>query len=163
MKNTTAASFAALVVAAAIAGCAGGNYATAVSTPSPAPTPTVACTSPPGSSFQLLFPAPGPTVSGIVTNNQGVLVAVAPTALPTNWYGYVSSAAFGVALGDPPAFLTTVLPSPAPTPTATPLIPNATVEYFPFGIFATGNTWTVFLANSNCFPGIAIPGGTFQS
>jgi hypothetical protein len=162
MKNTIAGSFAALVVAAAIAGCSNGNLATSVSTPTPVPLPSTPCVAPAGKTFQVLFPPPSPLPSA-ASDNQGILVGVSPpTALPTNYYGYVSSVAFGTAAPVPPSFLSTTLPSPAPTPTNTPVSPNETVEYVPFGIFAPGTTWTVYLAQDGvCFPGFAI--GTFAS
>ena len=146
-RSSLAVPFAGLALAAIIAGCS-TNQATIGTAPTPAPTPTVACTTPPGESIALVFPQAGPTS---VPNTQGVVIAAAPNPLPTNWYAYVFTT--GNATG---GFLQTIAPAAVPTPNTTPAFANPTYQLSAFGIFAPGTTFTVFLANTACYPGLNI-------
>jgi hypothetical protein len=165
MRKTVALPFAALALASVIAaGCSGSGYnaVTANSTPTPIPVALPACTAPPGESIQQVFPQNGSTNAA---NLLGVVFAVAPNPLPTNWYFYATSA-FGTTGGTPTiGFLATPVPVPAstagstptplPVPSDTPLFANPIYETASVGTFANGMTkFTVFLANTNCFPGL---------
>jgi len=171
MRNSVLVGFLGTLAAAAIlAGCGGsGAYSAANSaTPTPAPTPSVACTPIAGEQVALVYPPPGPSPSAsFLPYSQGIIIAAAPNPLPTNYYVYATSS-----LVTPPASpipanggTMTAPPSPFPTPFTDPGYANETFQYSPNGIFATnpGATWTTYLANTNCFPGIAIPGGQFNS
>jgi hypothetical protein len=165
MRKTVALPFAALALAAVIAaGCSGSGYtaATSTSTPTPTPLPSATCTPPPGESIQQVFPQNGSTNAA---NLQGVVFAVSPNPLPTNWYFYATST-FGTTAGtNQIGFLATPVPAPGasagatatplPIPSDTPLFANPIYESASIGKFANGMTkFTIFLANTNCFPGI---------
>jgi hypothetical protein len=181
MRKTAALSFAALAVAAVVAGAGCSNYgatATPGGSPTPVALPTTACTPWPG--VQMVFPQSAPT--GLPPtinqpNTQGVVFAVAPTPLPTNFYFYVShpnpaggadlttlgTAQIGfLATPSPspipspgatgsPAATPTPLPTPSDTPTitGTPIFETATI-----GTFATSTVFNVYLANTSCAPGV---------
>lgn len=151
-RPSLAAPFAVLALAALIAGCS-TNKATIATAPTPIPTPTAACTTPPGESIILAFPQVGPTS---VPNGNGVVIAAAPNPLPTNWYTYVSSS-FGNASG---GFLQSIAPSAVPTPSTTPPFANPNYQLSAYGIFTPGTTFTVFLANTVCYPGLNLGGFT---
>jgi hypothetical protein len=179
MRKSASLSFAALAVAAVVAGAgcsASGTTATPGGTPTPMPLPTVTCTPPPGESIQMVFPKNGATGQA---NLQGVVFAVAPSPLPTNWYIYVThpNPNGGAALSTlgtaqigflaTPAPAPSAVPSPGSTasaaPTATPLptpsdavtIPGTPIfETASVGTFATSTTFTVYLADTTCSPGI---------
>ena len=165
MKPVNAAPLALLALAAVVAGCNASTTATSLTTPTPSPTPSVACTTPPGETVQLVFPPPSAPPSPVAVNSaspvplpnaQGILIAAAPSPLPTNWFAYVILNGQTIpAIG---GFLTTP-PSPLPSPTVKPNVANATIQYSAFGVFATGQTYSVYLANTNCQPGISL--GTF--
>jgi hypothetical protein len=177
MNKSLAASLAALGAAAVIAGC-GGTYSNSTTpgpTPTPIPTPSIACTAPPGFTVALAYPPPGPAPTaspayGIAA--PAVIIAVAPTPLPTNWYVYVvanslpSPAPTPGASATPFTFFGSVVtapPSPLPSLLKDPGLPNQTFQLSPNGGFANGGTFTTYLANTNCFPGVQIPGGSFSS
>jgi hypothetical protein len=168
MRKTVALPFAALALASVIAaGCSGNGYnaATATGTPTPIPTTLPACTPPPApEQVQMVFPQNGSTNAA---NTQGVVFAVSPSPLPTNWYFYATST-FGTTGGtNTIGFLATPSPAPTasgaptatplPTPSDTPLFANPIYETASLGKFASGTTkFTIFLANTNCFPGITM-------
>jgi hypothetical protein len=182
MRKTAALSFAALAVAAVVAGAGCSNYGATASpggSPTPVALPTTACTPWPG--VQMVFPQNGG--SG-VANTQGVVFAVAPTPLPTNFYFYVShpNPAGGADLSTlgtaQIGFLATPSPSPIPSPGATgspaatptplptpsdpPTIAGTPIyETATIGTFATSTVFTVYLANTNCSPGVKM--GTFTT
>lgn len=109
----------------------------------------------------LAFPAPFPAgmaSPAAQSGLQGVVVAVSPQPLPTNWYVYVSASPFPSPAAQ--GFLTTP-PNPLPTPLAVIPFPNPIYQYSPSSYFATGTQWTAYLANTSCFPGVNI--GTFQT
>lgn len=163
MKILNAVPFAALVLSAIIvSGCGGGGAYTAATnaTPTPIPSPSGGpCTPPPGTQFSMVFPQSGPTG---VPNNQGIVIAVAPAPLPTNWYVYVVSA--NNASPAPPisagGFLQAA-PSPLPTPNTLPAFANPSYQLSSNGLFATGTAFNAYLANTNCFPGISL--GSFNT
>ncbi|HEV8023132.1 MAG TPA: hypothetical protein VGP41_17790 [Candidatus Lustribacter sp.] len=149
-------------MAAVIAGCGASQNATAYnSLPTPVPTPTTPCTSPPGFQIQMVFPQNNATSQ---PNLQGVVFAVAPSPLPTNWFVYATSI-YGNTYGSSSiGFLATAAPSatPFPTPSDTPLFPPAVYESTSIGTFANANsTFTILLANSTCYPGVTE--GTFTT
>jgi hypothetical protein len=154
-------AFLSVVAIALAAGCANGNLATAGGAPSPAPTPTSSCPPSLVNNIQLVFPAPG---SLAAANLQGIVIA-APTALPTNYYFYavqngVSTYPESISGFSTPAPSTpSSSPSPLPTPSATPLYP--TLESGSIGIFATSTTFSIYIANSTCYPGDSI--GSFTT
>ena len=163
MKNSLLGFLGALGAAAVLAaGCGGsGAYsATNVATPTPVPTPSVACTMLPGEQVSLVYPpaSPVPTPSGSVYAG-GIVVAAAPVPLPTNWYVYaVSPLSTSPASGQ----TMTAPPSPLPTPFTDPGLANETIQYSPNGTFGSAvGTWNVFVANTSCFPGVQI--GSFSS
>jgi len=93
-------------------------------------------------------------------NLEGVVFAVAPSPLPTNWYVYATST-FGSTAGTSSiAFLATAAPSatPFPTPSDTPSFAPSLgppiYESASIGTFANNTAFTIYLANTNCFPGI---------
>ena len=166
MRKTVALPFVGLALASIIAaGCsgAGNNQAvTASGTPTPFPSPTASCTPPPGESIQQVFPQNG---SVTAANLQGVVFAVAPNPLPTNWYFYATSP-FGSTAGTPSiGFLATPVPvpgstagatpTPLPSPSDTPGFANPIYESASIGTFANNTKFQIFLANTNCFPGLA--------
>ena len=168
MRKTVALPFAVLALASVIAaGCSGSGYnaATATSTPTPVPSALPACTAPPAPEMvQQVFPQNGSTSAA---NLQGVVFAVAPNPLPTNWYFYATSA-FGTTAGTAQiGFLATPVPAPSasagatptplPNPSDTPLFANPIYESASIATFANNMTkFTIFLANTNCFPGITM-------
>jgi hypothetical protein len=157
MKNIIVVAFAAIALGAAIASCGNnGNVATATTTPTPVATPSTACTNPPVSQVQVVYPEPNST--GISTGT--IVIAVAPSPLPTNYKLYVNVAtttpltqlgtAFGQAL--------TVIPfSAVPQPSLNPpfAFPIYESSYFG-GLFGAGDTFSVYLANSDCYPGTSL-------
>jgi hypothetical protein len=94
----------------------------------------------------------------------GVVFAVAPSPLPTNWFVYATSS-FGSTYGTSSInFLATAAHSatPFPTPSDTPLFPPAVYESTSIGTFANNNTtFTILLATSTCYPGVTE--GTFTT
>jgi hypothetical protein len=168
MKNSLLSFLAALALAAVLAaGCGGSSTLTAASsaTPTPVPTPSVACTPPVGIGVSLVYPPPGPSPSAsFLPYAQGIMIAASPVPLPTNWYVYVTN---NLTASPIPIAGGTLIapPSPFPTPFSDPGNPNETLQYSPIGIFATnpGATWNTYIANTNCFPGVPIPNGTFNS
>ena len=180
MRKTVALPYVFVALASLIvAGCGGGygqTAATASGTPTPFPTPTVSCTPPAGYTIQEVFPQNGATG---VANLQGVVFAIGPSPqpggvpspLPTNWYFYVTSAFGTTAFSNSIAFLATPVPQPGasasstptplPTPSDKPAFNNFLYETSSAGNFATSTGFSVFLANTNCFPGI--PESTFTT
>jgi hypothetical protein len=157
MKNIIVAAFAAIVLGAVVASCGGnGNVATATATPTPVATPSTPCQSIPNTQIQVVYPKPD--ASGISTGT--IVVAVAPQPLPTNYLLYVTSVdtttqlqigtAFGKALQVIP--VSAVPPNSLNPPFAFPIYESSDFG----GTFGTGLTFSVFLANSNCFPGISL-------
>jgi hypothetical protein len=174
-------------IVTAVAGCSGSGSSSVTSsaTATPVPAPTAVCTPPGGvplaQTVQMVFPVNGGTGQA---NLQGVVFAVAPSPLPTNWYFYVTStygSTYGTAqigfLGTPapgpsPTASTTATasPSPLPTPSTAPsFASNAFVyESATIGTFANNTQFYVYLANSNCTPPSASPSsplyaGTFTT
>jgi hypothetical protein len=172
MRKSAALSFAAIGLAAIVAaGCSGsGNTATPGGTPSPGITPSGPCQLPTGYSAQQVFPQANAPAA---PNLQGVVFAVKPGPLPTNWYFYVTSgpgptsqpnSTLGTAqIG----FLATPSPNPtaspgaSPLPTGTPLptpsdvpSPGSVLEIASIGIFANATTFVTYLANTTCSQGI---------
>jgi hypothetical protein len=155
MKYTIAAAFGAIVLGAAIASCGNnGNLATAASTPTPAATPSTPCTSPPNTQVQVVYPQPN--ASGVSTGT--IVVAVAPTALPSNsnLYVRVANTSSGSTLGYAYGTTLTVIPfAQVPQPSLNPPFAFPIYESSNFGgLFGTGDTFRVFLANSLCYPGV---------
>jgi len=119
----------------------------------------------------MVFPQNGASAQ---PNLQGVVFAVAPNPLPTNWYFYVTSlvgTTVNSTLGTAQiGFLATPTPNPTiapspgatavstgtplPTPSDTPLFANPIFEFASIGTFANSTTFTVYLANTGCSPGI---------
>jgi hypothetical protein len=177
MRNTVVLplSFLSVVALALAAGCANGNIATAGGAPTPAPSPTQSCAAQfasllPHETVQMVFPQNGAINA---PNLQGVVIAVSPAPLPTNWYFYSSSSIYGSSLPQSYAFFatpapasTSASPSPTPTPLPTPsdtaAFPNPIFESASNGIFADSvpsaapNRVTIYLANPSCYPGIAM-------
>lgn len=164
MKNAVALPLGLLILlAAVIAGCGSSQNAAAIANqPTPVPTPTTPCTSPPGYQIQMVFPQNGATTQ---PNLEGVVFAVAPSPLPTNWFVYATyslngsmpQSTYGTSsIG----FLATAAPSatPFPTPSDTPLFPPAVYESTSIGTFANSavgtSMFTIYLANPTCFPGL---------
>jgi hypothetical protein len=165
MRKTVALQFAALALASLVAaGCSGsGAYgsSTSTATPTPFPVPSATCTPPAGFSVQQVFPQANATGAA---NLQGVVFAVAPGPLPTNWYVYAKSS-FGTTSGTTSiGFLATpvpapgstagAIPTPLPTPSDTPAFGSFIYESTSIGTFANNTAFTIFLANTNCFPGL---------
>ncbi len=168
MRKTVALPFIAIALASVIAaGCSGtGAYnPNANSTPTPLPSPTISCTPslfPAGEQVQMVFP---PQNGSNVANLQGVVFAMSPNPLPTNWYIYAktptgstqgtSSIAF-LALPSPaPGSTAGATPTPLPTPSDTPNFANPIYESASIGTFANNTTFTIYLASTTCSPGIA--------
>jgi hypothetical protein len=160
MKNIILGAFAAIVLGAAIASCGNnGNVATATSTPSPVATPSTPCTPPPPpAQIQVVYPIPN---SVGVTNLGSIVIAIAPSPLPTNYLLYVgvesteTQTFLGNAFGGQ---LTVISASQVPQPQ---LIPPFAFPIYESssnfgGTFGTGDTFSVFLANTNCFPGTSL-------
>jgi hypothetical protein len=171
MRKTVALPFIGIALASVIAaGCSGtGAYnPNANSTPTPLPSPTIACTTsmfPAGEQVQMVFPQNGGTA---VANLQGVVFAVAPNPLPTNWFVYATFGTQSTEFTNSIAFLAVPTPSASATPTPLPtpsdmpspsLGPNPIYETASIGTFAnsTGGAskFTIFLATASCSPGIA--------
>jgi hypothetical protein len=166
MRKTVALPWVALTLAALIAaGCSSNSYnpATAFSTPTPFPTPTIACTPPASESVQMVFPQNG---SVTAANLLGVVFAVSPNPLPTNWYVYANSVNGTTSGTSSIAFLATPVPipgsaagstpTPLPTPSDMPTFAGTPIyESASIGNFANNTKFTIFLANTNCFPGLA--------
>jgi hypothetical protein len=156
-------AFSALALASIIAaGCSGnGNSAITTGGATPFPVPSTKCTTPPGETIQEVFPQNG---AAAAPNLQGIVIAVAPNPLPTNWFFYATFGANNLStypqtLSGP--FLPIAVPSPGasaptpfPTPSDTPSFANPIFESASFGTFATASNFTIFLANTNCFPGL---------
>jgi hypothetical protein len=154
MKNFIVAAFAAIVLGAVIASCgSNGNVATATATPTPVATPSTPCTPPPNTQIQVVYPQPNST--GITTGT--IVVAVAPQPLPTNYLLYVTSIETSTKLQIGTAFgqsLQVIPFSSVPQPSLNPPFAFPIYESSNFGgIFGAGDTFSVFLANSNCYPG----------
>jgi len=154
MKNIIIAAFGAIVLGAAIASCGNsGNVATSSSTPTPVPLPTTPCTPPPNVQVQVVYPLPLST--GISTGT--IVIAVAPSPLPTNYKLYVSVTDtasltnLGIAFGQQ---LQVIPFSQVPQPSLNPpfALPIYESSYFG-GIFGANDTFEVYLANTNCYPG----------
>ena len=60
-----------------------------------------------------------------------------------------------------PGGFVTAAPSPLPTPNTLPAFANPIYQLSPNGLFATGTTFQVYLANTTCFPGLSI--GSFTT
>jgi hypothetical protein len=183
MNTSVALPCVIIALASIVAGCgSSGNVAT--SAPTPVPTPSVACTSPAGYTIQEVFPQ---NLQGGQANLQGVVFAVGPSPqpggvpspLPTSWFFYVT---YNTVAGQPGTssypssigFLATPVPAPGstasstptplPTPSDAPTNPafvNYIYESASIGTFANSANFTVFLANTNCYPGI--PESTFST
>lgn len=166
MRNTTVLplAFLSVVALALAAGCANGNLATAGGAPAPAPTPSVACVLPAGETVHLVFPIPNQTGA---PNLQGIVIAVSPNPLPTNWYFYSISPAgstFGTqsigyfATPAPPTASSS--PSPLPTPSAAPGFANPIYESASNGIFAVSSPSPspveILIADGSCYPGVSL-------
>jgi hypothetical protein len=112
---------------------------------------------------QMVFPQNG----GINQPNlEGVVFAVSPNPLPSDWYIYAVSTFGSTQSTTSIAFLATPVPvpgstagstpTPLPVPSDTPLFPNPIYETASIGTFANNNTkFTIYLANTSCSPGIA--------
>jgi hypothetical protein len=189
MNKSVALPCVVILLASIAAGCgSSGNIATSSSVPTPVPSPSSSCTPPAGYTIQEVFPQNG---QGNQPNLEGVVFDVGPSPqpgnpvpspLPTNWFFYVT---YNVATNDmissyPQSigFLATAPPSPAPgasasaTPFPTPsdsptnaAFTNYIQESASNGIFSNSAVnpaqFTVYLANSNCYPGI--PESTFST
>jgi hypothetical protein len=156
MKNTIGLGFAAIVLGAAIASCGNhGALATSTATPTPVATPSTPCTPPPNTSIQVVYPQPNST--GISTGT--IVIAVAPSPLPTNYNLYVvgSDTATNVSFGGAAygSYLSVIPFSQVPQPSLNPpfALPYYESSYFG-GLFAASATFAVYLANSNCYPGV---------
>jgi hypothetical protein len=154
MKNFIIAAFAAIVLGAAIASCGNnGNIATSTATPTPVPTPSTPCTPPANVQVQVVYPQPNSV--GVSTGT--IVIAVAPNPLPTNYklYVTVNDTASGTLLGTTFGQQLQVIPfSSVPQPSLNPpfALPIYESSYFG-GIFGAGDTFGVYLANTNCYPG----------
>jgi hypothetical protein len=170
MRKTVALPFIAIALASVIAaGCSGtGGYnpsGNSAPTPTPLPSATGQCVLPAGETVQMIFPIPS---QSLAPNQQGVVFAVSPNPLPTNWYMYATSS-FGSTqntnsiafLGTPapaPGSTAGSTPTPLPTPSAAPIVANPIYETASIGIFTATNpvtTFSIFLANTTCAQGIA--------
>ena len=166
MRKTAVLPFLAIALASVIvAGCGGtGAYNAATnSTPAPLPSATGQCALPAGESVQMVFPIP---TQSQAPNIEGVVFAVSPNPLPTNWYMYASSSFGSTQNTNSIAFLATPVPvpgsvagstpTPLPTPSAALNVPTAIYETASIGNFsATTTTFNIFIANTNCATGIA--------
>jgi|GEM_PF-3204318 hypothetical protein len=171
MRKTVALPFIAIALASVIAaGCSGTNLynPNANSTPTPLPSPTISCSPsmfPAGEQVQMVFPQNG----GVnVANLQGVVFAVSPSPLPTNWYIYAATPGYGtgstlgtssiafLAVPSPaPGSTAGSTPTPLPTPSDTPAFANPIYESASIGTFANSSKFTIYLASTTCSPGIA--------
>jgi hypothetical protein len=157
MKNIIIAAFAAVVLGAAIASCGNnGNVATSTATPTPIPLPSTPCTPPPNVQVQVVYPQPLST--GISTGT--IVIAVAPSPLPTNYKLYVTvedtatQTSLGTAFGQQ---LQVISSSQVPQPQLIPpfVAPIYESSYFG-GLFGANDTFSVYLANTNCYPGTSL-------
>jgi hypothetical protein len=163
MKNFIIAAFAAVVLGAAIASCGdNGNVATSASTPTPVPTPSTACTPPPNVQVQVVYPEP---LSVGVTTQQ-IVIAVAPSPLPTNYklYVTVTDTASNTLLGTTFGQQLEVIPfAQVPQPSLNPPFALPIYESSNFGgILGANDTFAVYLANTNCYPGTSL-NATFKT
>ena len=158
MKNIIVAAFAAIVLGAAIASCGNnGNVATATSTPTPVATPSTPCTPPPPpTQIQVVYPQPNAV--GVTTGT--IVIAIAPSPLPTNYKLYVTveSTETQQSIGNAFGGQLTVIPvSQVPQPSLNPPFAFPIYESSDFGgTFGTGDTFSIYLANTNCFPGTSL-------
>lgn len=166
MRKTVVLPFIAIALASVIAaGCSGTNAynPNTNSTPTPLPSATGQCVLPSGETVQMVFPIPSQSQA---PNTQGVVFAVSPNPLPTNWYMYATSSfgstqntnsiAFLATPGPAPSSTAGATPTPLPTPSAPPIVPNPIYETASIGNFsATATTFTIYLANTSCGTGIA--------
>lgn len=165
MRNAVALPWVFLALASLVTAGCGNKYnqiaAASYATPTPFPVATATCTPPPGESIQMVFPQNG---SITAANLQGVVIAVAPSPLPSNWYVYATSQ-FGSTFNTTSiAFLATPVPAPGsvagatptplPTPSDTPLFANPIYETASIGTFANNTLFTIYVANPNCYPGL---------
>ena len=167
MRKTVALPYLFVALASLIvAGCGGGlgqTASTANGGATPFPSPTASCTPPAGYTIQEVFPQNKGTA---VANLQGVVFDIGPSQqpggvpspLPTNWYFYVQSIAGTSAFVAFP-FLATPLPTPSDAPAAG--FTNYLQETASIGNFANNTSFAVFLANTNCYPGL--PESTFTT
>ncbi|MGA2392203.1 MAG: hypothetical protein ABSH03_02495 [Candidatus Lustribacter sp.] len=188
MKKSVALSCVVIALASIVAGCgANGNVATSASTP--APTPSASCTPPAGYTIQQVFPQNGqggqPNLEGVVFDvGPSPQPGGVPSPLPSNWFFYVTYnvttnpasaiSSYPISIG----FLATPVPvpgstagstpTPLPVPSDAPTNPaftNYLQETASNGTFAnsaaSNSQFTVYLANSNCYPGI--PESTFST
>ncbi len=176
MKKSVALPCMVIVLASIAAGCgASGNVATSGSAATPVPSPSTTCTPPAGYTIQQVFPQNGGVGQA---NLQGVVFDIgpspqpggSPSPLPTNWFFYVTYNTTGtpqtsyptslgfLALPSPaPGQTAGASPTPLPTPSDAPSNPaftNYLQETATNGTFANSGNFTVYLANSNCYPGI---------
>jgi hypothetical protein len=181
MRKSVALPFVGLALASVIAvGCSGSGITgtTASTAPTPFPSPTASCTPPPTTtSIQQVFPQNNASAQ---PNLQGIVIAVAPNPLPTGWFFYViynatttfsGYSSYPGTIGQPfstpmpvgtpnPSASATASPSPLPTPSDTPNFANPIYESASLGIFANSSpgpsTFTAYLANASCYPGIQL-------
>jgi hypothetical protein len=159
-------AFLSVVAIALAAGCANGNVAAPGGVATAAPSPNVACTLPPGvTNVQMVFPQPSQTGQ---PNLQGIVIAVAPNPMPTNWFFYEisggqSSYSFAAEPFSTPNPAASPSASPLPTPSITPSFPNPIFESSSIGTFATSTNFQIYLANSSCYPGISLGAFTTAS
>jgi hypothetical protein len=157
MKKTLP-QFAFLAVVAIIVGSGVGcaNRPVAISGgATPFPYPSAACTTPPGETIQQVFPQNGAVNA---PNLLGIVIVAAPNPLPTDWFFYASSKygnTYPTSVGVLTPLSAQASPTPLPSPTDTPMLPNFSVETGSIGTFATSTTFTIYLASSTCYPGLA--------
>ena len=173
MRKTPVLPFAVLslaTLAVIVAGCGGYGTGTAApgATSTPVALPSATCgpnSLPTGEMVQMVFPQN----NGVNQPNlQGIVVAVAPNPLPTDWYFYVTNNVNGklnTTLGTAQiGFLATPSPvpvaspgasavppgTPLPTPSDTPAFANPIYEVASIGNFANSTQFQVYLASSTC-------------
>jgi hypothetical protein len=142
------------IMVAAGVGCGNGQLAVSGGA-TPFPYPSAACTTPPGETIQQVFPQNG---SVDAPNLEGIVIAAAPNPLPTDWFFYATSiygTTYPTSVGILTALSAQASPTPLPSPTDTPVATSFVVETGSNGIFATSTKFTIFLASSTCYPGIA--------
>jgi hypothetical protein len=167
MRKSVALPFFTIALASVIAGCSYklGTNPNPGGTPTPFPSPTISCDPSmfgAGEQVQMVFPQNG---QPNVANLQGVVFAVAPNPLPTNWYIYAvstfgstqgtSSIGFLAVPSPAPGQTAGATPTPLPTPSDTPNFANPIYESASVGTFANNTKFAIFLANTTCSPGIA--------
>jgi len=150
MKARTAIVCGALVGAAALAACGGGNSTVPAQ-------PVVQCTYPTGTQVALAYPAPGATA---VPDNPGQIVIAASPALPNTWQ--VALAYNGFIFYE--SVVNPIASSAVPTPYATPAFAGPTYESSGLGgSLPAATTVTVLLNNEasscNSYPSL----GTFTT